>query len=148
MENKIIKTLRTHYFAMLAVVCAMIAFLELLFEEKLTFALPDAMYIIQVFVIMFTLIFISVAIIGFTKSLEKAKGLSKEDAMVLFQREGMQRTNLLFCVLAVNAMTYCMIGYELENTLSEHGTVSRGVCKVGADGTLDFIEENVEVIDE
>ena len=47
-----------------------------------------------------------------TKSLEKAKGLSKEDAMVLFQREGMQRTNLLFCVLAVNAMAYCMIGYE------------------------------------
>lgn len=112
MENKIIKTLRIHYFAMLAVVCAMIAFLELRFEEKLTFALPDAMYITQVFVIMFTLIFISVAIIGFTKSLEKAKGLSKEDAMVLFLRKGMQRTNLLFCVLAVNAMAYCIIGYE------------------------------------
>lgn len=40
---------------------------------------------------------------------------------------------------------YCMIGYELENTLSEHGTVSRGVCKVGIDGTLDFIEENKKI---
>ena len=24
---------------------------------------------------------------------------------------------------------YCMVGYDIENTLSEHGTVSRGVCK-------------------
>lgn len=111
MENKIIKKLRIHYFALLAVVCAMVVFFELCFKEKPAVA-PDAMYMIQVFVIMFTLIFISVAIVGFTKSLEKAKGLSKEDAMVLFLRKGMQRTNLLFCVLAVNAMAYCMIGYE------------------------------------
>ena len=40
---------------------------------------------------------------------------------------------------------YCMIGYGLENTLSEHGTVSRGVCRVGADGMLDFIEENKKI---
>ena len=25
---------------------------------------------------------------------------------------------------------YCMVGYRLENTLSENGTVSRGVCNV------------------
>ncbi len=40
---------------------------------------------------------------------------------------------------------YCMIGYGIEETLSEHGTVSRGVCKVGADGMLDFIEENKKI---
>jgi NDP-sugar pyrophosphorylase family protein len=40
---------------------------------------------------------------------------------------------------------YCMIGYDLEQTLSEHGTVSRGVCKVGTDGMLDFIEENKKI---
>lgn len=40
---------------------------------------------------------------------------------------------------------YCMIGYELENTLSEHGSVSRGVCRVGKDGMLDFIEENKKI---
>jgi NDP-sugar pyrophosphorylase family protein len=40
---------------------------------------------------------------------------------------------------------YCMIGYGIEGTLSEHGTVSRGVCKVGEDGMLDFIEENKKI---
>lgn len=40
---------------------------------------------------------------------------------------------------------YCMIGYGLENTLSEHGTVSRGVCRVGKDGMLDCIEENKKI---
>ena len=40
---------------------------------------------------------------------------------------------------------YCMIGYGLENTLSEHGTVSRGVCRVGSNGMLDFIEENKKI---
>ena len=40
---------------------------------------------------------------------------------------------------------YCMIGYGIENTLSEHGTVSRGVCRVGKNGMLDFIEENKKI---
>ncbi|MBQ9746840.1 MAG: NTP transferase domain-containing protein [Clostridia bacterium] len=40
---------------------------------------------------------------------------------------------------------YCMIGYSIAHTLSEHGTVSRGVCRVGADGMLDFIEENKKI---
>ena len=40
---------------------------------------------------------------------------------------------------------YCMIGYKIENTLSEHGTVSRGVCRVNEGGMLDFIEENKRV---
>ena len=31
---------------------------------------------------------------------------------------------------------YCMVGYRLANTLSENGTVSRGVCEVDADGYL------------
>ena len=40
---------------------------------------------------------------------------------------------------------YCMIGYKIENTLSEHGTVSRGVCRVNERNMLDFIEENKRV---
>jgi hypothetical protein len=37
--------------------------------------------------------------------------------------------------------TYCMVGYELEKTLSEHGSVSRGICKVdGCDFLLDVTE--------
>jgi hypothetical protein len=36
---------------------------------------------------------------------------------------------------------WAMVGYHLANTLSEHGTVSRGVCAVGPDGLLRDIVE-------
>jgi UTP-glucose-1-phosphate uridylyltransferase len=37
--------------------------------------------------------------------------------------------------------TYCMVGYELGKTLSEHGSVSRGVCKAdGCSFLLNVIE--------
>jgi hypothetical protein len=36
---------------------------------------------------------------------------------------------------------YCIIGYKLGNTLSDHGHVNRGVCKVSADGLLQNIAE-------
>ena len=39
---------------------------------------------------------------------------------------------------------YCIIGYQLGETLSSHGTVSRGVCKV-ADGMLTGIEEHTKI---
>jgi NDP-sugar pyrophosphorylase family protein len=40
---------------------------------------------------------------------------------------------------------YCLVGYLLGNTLSEHGHVSRGVCEVTADGTLRNIHERVKI---
>jgi hypothetical protein len=36
---------------------------------------------------------------------------------------------------------YSVVGYKLANTLSEHGTVNRGVCKLDNDGYLASIEE-------
>jgi NDP-sugar pyrophosphorylase family protein len=36
---------------------------------------------------------------------------------------------------------YCMIGYKLRNTLSEHGTVSRGVCQTDQNKFLAGITE-------
>lgn len=40
---------------------------------------------------------------------------------------------------------FCMIGYGISNTLSENGTVSRGICRVNDKDMLDFIEENKKV---
>jgi len=40
---------------------------------------------------------------------------------------------------------YSMAGYELENTLSEHGTVSRGVCEVTPDGYLAQVRERTKI---
>lgn len=39
---------------------------------------------------------------------------------------------------------YCMVGYVLENTLTENGTVSRGICKV-SDGYLDDVVERTKI---
>lgn len=36
---------------------------------------------------------------------------------------------------------YCMIGFRIENTLSENGGVSRGLCEVNEDGYLTGVKE-------
>ncbi len=38
----------------------------------------------------------------------------------------------------------CMVGYPLRNTLSEHGSVNRGLCRV-EDGVLQGVEEHSEI---
>lgn len=40
---------------------------------------------------------------------------------------------------------YAIIGYQLANTLSEHGTVSRGVCEVDANNNLVGITERLKI---
>lgn len=37
--------------------------------------------------------------------------------------------------------TYCMIGFRIENTLSENGGVSRGLCEVSSEGNLTGVTE-------
>lgn len=41
---------------------------------------------------------------------------------------------------------YCMVGYPVANTLSEYGTVSRGVCNRDADGNLSSVVERTKII--
>jgi NDP-sugar pyrophosphorylase family protein len=41
--------------------------------------------------------------------------------------------------------TYSMVGYRLGNTLSEHGSVARGVCTVSQNGLLEKVEEIVGI---
>ena len=40
---------------------------------------------------------------------------------------------------------WCMVGYLLGNTVTDHGSVSRGVCDVGADGNLRNIVERTRI---
>ena len=44
-----------------------------------------------------------------------------------------------------NEKKYAIIGYELAKTLSEHGTVSRGVCQVDAHNNLVSINERTKI---
>lgn len=40
---------------------------------------------------------------------------------------------------------FCMVGYEVKNTLSDHGTVSRGVCEIDENGYLRKVVENKKI---
>lgn len=40
---------------------------------------------------------------------------------------------------------YAMIAYELKNTLTENGTVSRGICDVSDDGLLTSVTERTKI---
>lgn len=47
---------------------------------------------------------------------------------------------------ALNGMShYAMVGYPLENTLSDHGDVNRGICERDAAGLLTQVEEYVTI---
>ncbi len=41
--------------------------------------------------------------------------------------------------------TYCIVGYKLGNTLSDHGYVNRGVCNVDSNGLLENIVEVLKI---
>ena len=47
--------------------------------------------------------------------------------------------------LALNSTDYSMVGFTLKHTLSEHGTVARGVCQTDASGLLTDIQELTKI---
>lgn len=47
--------------------------------------------------------------------------------------------------LASESKDYAMIGFRLGNTLSEHGSVSRGLCQCNAEGFLDSVVEHTRI---
>jgi hypothetical protein len=47
--------------------------------------------------------------------------------------------------LTSGSQDLAMVGFQLKNTLSEHGTVARGVCGVGPDGYLTSVEEFTKI---
>ncbi len=50
-----------------------------------------------------------------------------------------------FLTTTCSEKEYCILGYELANTLSENGTVSRGVCSLDAAGYLTSIKERTKI---
>ncbi len=50
-----------------------------------------------------------------------------------------------FLEKSCNPVTYCIIGYDLAKTLSENGSVSRGVCEVDGKNNLLSIHERTKI---
>ena len=61
-----------------------------------------------------------------------------------YGRDGFEKA-YKFLVSGCNERTYAIIGYELLKTLSEHGTVNRGVCEVDDSGNLVSVVERLNV---
>ena len=53
--------------------------------------------------------------------------------------------NYLEAAADTDTYDYCMVGYVLNNTLTDHGHVSRGVCRVDAEGRLAGIDERTKI---
>lgn len=50
-----------------------------------------------------------------------------------------------YLVAAADGRDYCVVSYYLGNTLSDHGTVNRGVCHTTDDGNLSHIVETLKI---
>ncbi len=77
------------------------------------------------------------------------KGIVNEPFAVInaddfYGRDGMQKA-YDFLTKECNEETYAIIGYKLFNTLSENGSVSRGVCKADKESNLIEINERTKV---
>ena len=53
--------------------------------------------------------------------------------------------NFLSKIEDPNSSDYCMVGYELGKTVTDHGSVARGVCVVNNQGYLDEIAERTKI---
>jgi NDP-sugar pyrophosphorylase family protein len=62
-----------------------------------------------------------------------------------YGRDAYKTLHAYLSALANDETDYAMVGYRLEDTLSEHGTVSRGICQKDADGFLESIEEHKKI---
>ena len=63
-----------------------------------------------------------------------------------YGREGFEKI-YEFLTTRADASHNCMVGFEIEKTLSENGTVSRGICKA-KDGMLTDIVEHLKIAKE
>lgn len=51
-----------------------------------------------------------------------------------------------FLKIQKEAYQYCMVGYQLKNTLSEHGAVTRAICEMDDEGNLEKLTEQTHII--
>jgi hypothetical protein len=58
---------------------------------------------------------------------------------------GMTSFQLLARQLESGTRDYAMVGFVLRNTLSEFGSVARGLCRVGPDGLLQTVTELTKI---
>lgn len=114
-NNEILKSLRiNHIFSIIAALMVITVFeTGVVAKDTLGNMLSETWtYVLQVSAVMITVLFIPLAIKGFTTSLNKALGCSDEDFIKLFIKKSVQRIFLPFIVLLLNIFVYYGIGYN------------------------------------
>lgn len=62
-----------------------------------------------------------------------------------YGRDAFARMAAFLGGLAADDNRFSVVGYGLRSTLSDHGSVARGVCEVGPDGLLTGIVERIKI---
>ena len=83
---------------------------------------------------------------GTTHALLSCRGILKDDPFVVCNADDFYGRNAFEKIIdffhnGINDNTYCMVGYKVENTLSDNGTVTRGYCHADDNGNLTQIKE-------
>ena len=84
---------------------------------------------------------------GTTQAVLAAEDVVREPFAVLNADDfyGRESFATLATHLTSGSQDLAMVGFQLKNTLSEHGTVARGICGVGADGYLTSVQEFTKI---
>jgi len=87
---------------------------------------------------------------GTAHAVRAARNAVKEPFAVInaddfYGRDAYARAAEFLIKEANNPDAMAMVGYPLENTLSDYGTVNRGICKLDASGALAEVEEYVNI---
>jgi len=62
-----------------------------------------------------------------------------------YGRPAIAATGEFLAGLEENSTRFCMAGFRLESTLSDNGSVSRGVCETDADGLMVSVSEHTKL---
>ena len=87
---------------------------------------------------------------GTTHALLACRNILKEDPFVVCNADDFYGRNAFEQVMnffhnSTDDNEYCMVGYKVENTLSDNGTVTRGVCQKDSNGYLSSIKEVMNI---
>ena len=87
---------------------------------------------------------------GTTHALLSCRNILKEDPFVVCNADDFYGRNAFEQIINyfhsdTPEDEYCMVGYKVENTLSDNGTVTRGVCQRSNEGYLTSIKEVMNI---
>ncbi len=87
---------------------------------------------------------------GTTHALLACRNILKEDPFIVCNADDFYGKDAFEKVMKFfheegGINNYCMVGYKVENTLSDNGTVTRGVCRKDENGYLSAIKEVMNI---